>query len=134
MPNSPHPDLRLDVPTPSTPPSRRARSTSPTRETPIRGPSRPLSPNPGYTTSPRLNQSPNPNRDSGFEPIGGGGGISGIGRAIAQRVLRAVRRGNLPFMLVFVSYVLTTELGLGTDGQMCDRILHFPGWNWICCT
>jgi hypothetical protein len=112
MPNSPHPDLRLDVPTPSTPPSQRARSTSPSRGTPLRGPSRPLSPNPSYTASPRLNQSPNPNRDSGFEPIGGGSGISGIGRAFAQRTLRAVRRGNLPFMLVFVSYVLLTESGV----------------------
>jgi hypothetical protein len=58
-----------------------------------------------------LNQSPNPNRDSGFEPIGGGSGISGIGRAFAQRTLRAVRRGNLPFMLVFVSYVLSIGFG-----------------------
>jgi hypothetical protein len=69
----------------------------------VRGPSRPISPNPRYTASPRLDQSPNLSRDAGFEPVRGGSGISGIGRAIAQRVLRAVRRGNLPFMLVFVS-------------------------------
>jgi len=106
MPNSPHPDLRLEVHPPSTPPTRsRARSTSPTHTTPSAGPSRPLSPNPRFTASPRLDQSPILGRD-GYEPARGGGGLAGIGRAIAQRVLRAVRRGNLPFMLVFITYVL----------------------------
>jgi hypothetical protein len=112
MPNSPHPDLRLDVPTPSTPPTRnRARSTSPTRTTPIRSPARPLSPTYRYNASPRLDQSPNLGREAtpGYEPVRRGG-LSGIGRAIGQRILRAVRRGNLPFMLVFVSQVFDVLL------------------------
>lgn len=104
MPNSPHPDLRLDVPTPSTPPTRnRARSSSPPRITP-RGTPRPTSPDYRYATaSPRLDGSPNPNLS--HESTGLHGGLSGVGKAIGQRILRVVRRGNLPFMLVFVSYV-----------------------------
>ena len=121
MPSTPNPGLglsdRLDLPIPSTPPRQRARSSSPpgTRTgTPGgsgSGSGRPVSPGlsgqryftPGSTSPRPEHGSPNP---GGYEPVGvGSRGVGGIGKAVAGRVLRTVRRGNLPFLIVFVSYV-----------------------------
>ena len=121
MPLSPNPGpgldqrlglgIALDVPVPSTPPRQRARSSSP----PGKG-GRSTSASPGIgsrffpgqstgsqTASPRPDQgygSPNP---GGYEPVGMSGGVKSVGKAVAGRMLRTVRRGNLPFLIVFVS-------------------------------
>lgn len=127
MPTSPRPSLtiqtrmrsqlpeqRLDLPVPATPPpQRRARSTSPKGTPTHRG--TPRSTSPGYryggsTASPRPDHGSPSLGGPSYEPAVLSGGISGIGRAVGQRLLRTARRGNLPFLIVFVSYVPLPEI------------------------